>query len=129
VISVKTRWLAFATGCLVAIELLITFGARHAVVVSALLVSGAIVQSDFPRVGRILMWVGALWLSFWVFFAGFLMFGGREPATPLSVFDVCAAAAAVLALACDGAIVIEEIKIWRTSRGNRRAAQFSPQGS
>jgi len=126
VISEKTRWLAIATGCLVATEALIAFGGLCAVSVSALLVSGAILQSDFPRVGRILMWVGALWLSFWVFFAGFLMLGAWDPGTPLSIFGVSAMAAVLLVLACDGAILIEEVKIWRARCGHQGAAVFNP---
>jgi hypothetical protein len=112
-ISNKTRVLAIVTGCLVSIAALIADGWRYAVAVSGLLVLGAILQPQLRRWGRALMWAGTLWLSFWVLYVGFGMLAERTPGAPVRIFDILEGSAVLLALACDGAMLTEEIRIWR----------------
>jgi len=129
VISGKTRGLAIAAGCLVAMVALIAYGWRYAVEVSALLVLGAILQPRLPRVGRALMCAGALWLSFWVLYVGVGMIAERAPGAPIRIFDVLEWALVLLALACDTAILIEEVKIRRAACRSERALQFPAHNS
>ena len=61
----RIRWLAIASGCIAAIAGALGFGLFFPILPTFLIV-GAIIQPHFPRQGRGLMWVGALFLSVFV---------------------------------------------------------------
>ncbi len=63
------------------------------------------------------MCAGALWVTFWVFDVGVLMLLERHSAAPLSVVDLLTLVLVLLVTLCDLAIVIEEMKMRRATRG------------
>ena len=119
IVSARTRWFAIATGCLVGLAGSVGLGFWFAFFVASFLVAGAIMQAEFPRIGRGLMCAGALWLSFWVFMIG--VFRLREFCSTPSVgpFDPIILTCVALVVLCDVLITIEEIRIRRAERAMR----------
>jgi hypothetical protein len=118
--SSETRWIAAITGCVTAITGL-PIVSLMSVVVSGLLIAGAILAGRFPRHGRDLIWFGAGVTSLWAIPAGLGILslslnGGRDPRV------VAAAALTVLLVVwCDAVLVTEAIGMRRTLRAGRAA--------
>ena len=63
------------------------------------------------------MCAGALWLTFWVFDVGVLMLIEKHPYDHLGMINLLTVVSVLLVTLCDLAIVIEEAKIRRATRG------------
>ena len=126
IVSARTRWFAIVTGGLIAVAGVMAFGLGFALFIASFLVAGAIAQERFPRIGRGLMCVGALWLSFWVF--AISIFRLREFGSTPSVgaFDPIIFACVALMVVCDGMIVMEEVRIRRSARPANTATKSAP---
>jgi hypothetical protein len=111
IISAQTRWLAIITGCLAAVVGMVGFGPLF-VAVPGFLIVGASIQPRFPRAGRGLICAGALWLTFWVFDIGTLIFVDHGARGSLPVSAVSFALVLVVVFS-DVAIIMEEVKIRR----------------
>lgn len=111
ILSSKTRWLAVATGCFVAVVGSLRLGLGF-VSVPSFLIAGAIMQPRFPRAGRVLICAGALASSFWVL-AGVFSPSMNRPTDRLGAVGLTLALVLFVAL-CDFAIMIEEVRIRRT---------------
>lgn len=112
----RARGVAIAAGCVAGMFLM--FLSPLALIFSAPLILGALVQPRSPRSGRSLMWVGALVLSCLTLFYSVLIV--RQG---LRYFDlgeitiyVVSVATTVLVIWCDVELVLEAIKARRTVR-------------
>jgi hypothetical protein len=116
IVTSRTRWLAVAIGFFTGVAGSFGLGLGFASVPIFLIV-GAIIQPRFPRTGRGLMCAGALWLTFWVFDVGVLMLIEKHPYDHLGMINLLTVVSVLLVTLCDLAIVIEEAKIRRATRG------------
>ena len=111
-ISSRVRWFAVVTGCLTGIAGSFGLGLGFALIPSILVV-GAVIQPRFPRLGRGLICMGALWLSFWVFDIGLLTLLEHRAVGHLGTADLIISGSVVLVALCDLTILMEEIKFRR----------------
>lgn len=112
----RARGVAIAAGCVAGVFLM--FLSPLALIFSAPLILGALVQPRSPRSGRALMWVGALVLSCLTLFYGVLVI--RQG---LHYFDlmeitiyVVSVATTILVIWCDLELVLEATRARRTVR-------------
>jgi hypothetical protein len=117
-VSNQIRWLAGVTGCLTAVAGLPVLSLLS-VVVSGFSIVGAAVAGRFPRHGRDLIWFGAVAQSLYVLPFGGMLLLSLRPGTDPRVTAV-AAAAVLLVVLCDGALVTEAFKTRRAGRREKR---------
>jgi hypothetical protein len=112
VVSRRVRWFAIVTAFLIgaagAVSLGITF-----VLFPAFLVLGAVIQPRFRQLGRGLICFGALWLTFWVVDIAWFAVRERHSGDRWILFFTLVSV--LLAILCDLAIALEELRIRRTS--------------
>lgn len=116
IVSTRIRGLAIATGVLVAITGSLSQGVFFAIMPS-LLVLGAVIQLRSAPLGRVLMWIGALYVT--LFAAPFLGLGALETIRLLNRFHdfntllvlFLSALSFLLVCLCDVALIIDAI-IW-----------------
>lgn len=111
----NVRWLAAATGCLTAVASVLVMGVF--VVVPGLLVVGAIVAGRLPRVGKYVIWFGAIPLSLLglPLGASMLLIHLQPGSDPRVVAGVLSSVA--LVVLCDVALIVEELKTRHTLIG------------
>jgi hypothetical protein len=113
-VPLKTRWLAIGTGGLFGIVGCLHYGAFFLFVPSILLL-GAIVEPWLPRLGKVLLAVGAAVLTFYSLFLGLpavlLIRGLGHHSLEDSVFLVLSLLSVVLVILCDVMLVKNERKL------------------
>ena len=109
----STRWLAIGTGCLAGAAGFLSGSFLPAL----LLISGALTQSRLQRTGFWLMLAPAMFLSFWMFPLGCLLFldSLKAPAyyhdSTAAMFESLWAASLVLLVWCDTALIREGLRL------------------
>ena len=104
----RTRWLAIVTGCISGLAGSLPFGPLF-VVISAILVFGAVLQRWSPRSGRLLMWLGAcvLTLDVGAFFGPLVLRPPHLIDTNIVVVLTLCLVSLVLVGWCDVALIID----------------------
>jgi hypothetical protein len=123
-VSNKMRWLAGATGCLTAVTGSLDAGLGFAVVPGFLIV-GAAVAGRFPRIGRDLIWFGAVVLSLCVLPIGVgILLLSLRGGSDLWVTS-SSAASVLLVVWCDVTLVMEAVKTRRTRHAGETSSYDS----
>jgi hypothetical protein len=110
-VSNRTRWFAVITGLVAAVAGVFAGGLFLAMPIPLIL--GAVIQPRFPRAGRALICAGAVWLTFWVFDAGFFTVLETHSTDRLGLADFLVVVVVLLVALCDFAIVTEEVTMRR----------------
>ena len=124
VVASRVRWPAIATGCLTAVAGSLSFGWLFPIV-PGFLILGAIVQPRFPRPGRGLMCVGALFLTITVLPIGFgILFESFRTLRSHPDFNMLGmtllwVVSFLLVMWCDIALVIEGVRLGRARQAGR----------
>jgi len=120
-VAPRTRWLAIAAGCVCGLAGSLLFGLPYSAL-PLILTSGAVLQRWSPHPGRLLMWLGAFFLT--MDFASFLVPAVPSPKRLLAPYDdrnlliffVLSLAPLASVGWCDVALIIDALRSKGASR-------------